>query len=684
MYSGINLIGLALCLACVIIIFRYVNGEFSVDRFNKNLDRMYITTVEFEPLPGEIEARGTSYNYSRSAISDLLADPGVERWSSFFIRSDEIELDNQKYTAKMLVTDTNFLKITSYPVINGDIRLSEPNCALVTQQFAQKTFGKQDPVGKTFLNSNGRLLTVKGIIGQPSNKSILSFDVVVSLYVPLITWIRDPQTLVLLYPGADSQHLNSKYNSFVETGYWGSRKVRCQLFPFSKLYFDSHIRKDVSYSSQGNERYVHILLGVGFLILLVGIVNFLNIYTVVFLKRGRELGMKKVFGAEGYKIYIQLLTENLLLIGMALVLSLLFVAIINPFVIKYLQIIQVPDTRFDIALASGILLILPLLTALFPLYRYIYSTPVAALREVGVMKGAVNLRHIFLFFQNLVTLSMIIVSVLFLKQLYLMLNTDPGYRTTDIIKMNFLRRTNENIQSGEKWAEQRRNAEIIQQKMNESTLFTYWTNGRSPNEFIRANTWQFRLDEGELKEVKMIDVNEIWFKLFDIQLKEGRLFNDNTENWRDFNVIVTASALKFFGIKDFRQALLYPDRRISMWGGQDPDANPPYRIVGVVNDIHFLHLTQKSAPIIFMYGGDFNAPLIASIANGRRQDAIAFLKQLNEETARIDLNYSFVEDEVRAMYKEDEKLAFVCALFALIAIAIASIGLFSMSLFESR
>jgi len=156
-------------------------------------------------------------------------------------------------------------------------------------------------------------------------------------------------------------------------------------------------------------------------------------------------------------------------------------------------------------------------------------------------------------------------------------------------------------------------------------------------------------------------------------------------------LIVTEAVLKLFGITDFNDVLLQPESRMWWTVGRDEEmkTNPPYRIVGVVKDFDYLHLSKKSEPIAFTFSATFSAgsttkysPLTAAIVPGRTQDAIEFLRNLHEETVGGEFAYSFVEDEVREMYTEDKKIVTIYTVFTFIAVFVSILGLFSMSLFD--
>ena len=692
-YSGLNALGLALSLVCVLIIFRYTYSELTVDRFNKKLDRIYVTTIENSSNKGQIGLSGI-YNYNNeTTFVDLREHPGVDKYSQYFcMNNDEIDVDDRKFNATVLVADSNFLKIMDYPVVSGVHLLSDPKSALITQSFARKIFGDQNPTGKIFRHLSGEILTITGVIGQTSTKSSLSFDLVVSYHLTN-DWSRMPQTLILLHPNVDYRTINKRYEDYFESRFWRGQ-IRFQLFPLSKIYFDRNI--GISMFKKGNYNNINMLMTVGFLILLVGIINYVNTFTVVILRRGKEFGVKKVFGAGRYNIFMQLLIENLSITVIALVSALFIAHIADPLITNILQFDRIPSARFDIALSFSLLLFLPVITTLYPFFRYNYRKPVTSLRNINTFKGRGSFRLILLSFQYIITIILIIVSLFFIKQLQFMLNTDPGYRIKDIVKVNFLKpNPDQRIRNAEEWqaSQNRENliADEIVQKMDACPLFTNWTYGQSPNKFSQRGGNPFKFHEDDFKMIKLTGVSESWLRIFEIPLKEGRLWDDTTDDgYRDYFLIVTESVLKLYGITDFNDALLQSERRLwfSSVSGGDMSTNPPYKIVGVVKDFNYLHLSKSPDPTAFSYSRKYSdgssryQQLIAAIVPGRTPDAIQFLRKLHDETVGGEFVYSFVEDEVREMYKEDKKVATIYSIFTFIAIFISVLGLFSMSLFD--
>ena len=677
----INILGLALSLACTIVIFRYVHGEMTVDHFNSKLDRLFLTTYESTDMLGNVIFLGLWNPNNEEAFVDLSEHPGLECHAKFFrIEDGEMEVNGQLYNAGVLVANTNYLQVLDYP-IRGLQNFTRPEDAFVTEDFCKKIFGDENPVGKKiFYPSLQRELTIAGTIGKLKTKSTIEFDIILCDQLAQ-QWGKIHYSLILLHPGVDYREINARYNSFFDMSRW-SYDIRYQLYPLKNYYFNTNYGD--SYRTNHNDyQYVIILAAIGTLILLIGIVNFINIFNVVVLRRGREFGMKKVFGAEGFRVFSQLYVENMILIALALLFALGLTEILNPFVKNILGFDQFPYMKFDLYMCTGLLLLLPAITTIFPFFRYNYSTPVTSIRQVSGSSSSGILHRVFLIFQHVIAIVLIVLSLFFIKQLYCMLNKDLGYQTQDIIQVPFLKSINPyyyalpDEKREAKWEQDVQTADEIRQQMDASPLFAYWVQNNAPNNYRFTSNYSYK---GETKSISMFGVDEKWLKLFEIRLLDGRLFDNNVDVQSAGNLIVGESVLKLFGISDFREAELIPIYRYTREGDEPPT---PHRIIGVVKDIYTSHLSQPQNPIGYLFStGDRYDQIRAAILPGKRQEAIQFLKQLHEETVGGEFTYTFLEDEVAETYKEDKRIATIYTIFTIIAILISALGLFSMSLFD--
>jgi ABC-type antimicrobial peptide transport system permease subunit len=267
-----------------------------------------------------------------------------------------------------------------------------------------------------------------------------------------------------------------------------------------------------------------------------------------------------------------------------------------------------------------------------------------------------------------------------------------GYRTRNLVKATFLKndymRTwdsrEDRISEEEK---RKRISDRLKQKLDASPLVESWTWGQSPNK--AAGTFEFKTEGGELQPTTLIGADETWFRQFDIQLLDGRLWDNEKDNFMSYNIIVSESTLKQFGIADRQTTELHPFRRLWYASGpgitEDMSQNPPYRIVGVVKDFYTDHLSRKPHPVtIYFHKPNPSDPVVISFAPERRQEVIRFLQDLHAELVGGEFSCTFVEDEVAAVYRDDRKVAVIYSVFTMIAIFISVLGLFGLSLFDVR
>jgi ABC-type antimicrobial peptide transport system permease subunit len=668
-------LGLALSLTCVVIIARYVYSELTVDGFNTKLDRIYISTIEREDNPGKLGFLGSPKD--EQYLYDIFKHPGVEKHASFmYIHNHEIACDNRIYGVNMLAVDSVFLQILDYRSIAGANNIRRPEDVFLTETFAAKLFGKEDPVGKTLLFPTiNKTITVAGVIRTPANKSVLSFDMLVNAEIN--NWGSMPQSLVLLHRGVDYHELNSRYSEFVSSGSGG---YRYQFFPYKDVYFSKDIAGSGYIFPQGKTVYIFILLGVGILLLMIGLLNYINIHAVVIFRRNKEFGVKKIFGASSGRIFTQLFVENLLLTVVSLVLAFWFAGILSPFIEKTFGIRQYLNLRFDIILVFVLIILLPAAVSFAPWLRYLYFSPLRSLRSVNAGNKSLFSRKFFLCFQYFITMGLIVVSLFFVRQLNFMLDKDLGYRTRDIIKVPVFTNASSVVSNRVILKDNREIFNVLRQRLDASPLLECWSLG---DRFPVGGVTQFKNKftfAGKEIQCSVFGNDETWFKIFGVQLLDGRLWNNEIDEYGMYSLIVSESMLKQFGIADYREALIQSDKNI--WFSQE---NKPYNIVGVVKDFQVEHLSQQGDPVAFVfYGQLMGESVIASFAPERRQEVLEFMRNLHTELIDGEFTYSFIEDEIAAMYRDDKKVAMICTAFTGIAILISMLGLFGISLFDIR
>ena len=386
----------------------------------------------------------------------------------------------------------------------------------------------------------------------------------------------------------------------------------------------------------------------------------------------------------------QIYAENLCMVATSMLIIWMLIEVTAGLFATVYSIPVKPDLKFDLLLSLIILFGLPLITSIYPFLRYNYSSPITSLRSVSVGGHSIVSRAFFLFVQYIITFCLIVVSLYFVRQLYTMLHADLGYRAKDIISCQFLSHETQNRRyaSDEEWQKEhdleQHKEQVIKQKMNACPLFVTWSYGEIP---INLEPYiNLEADNGEKHKVALMNADKEYMDMFGLKLKEGREWNDK-DQFAQYKMIINETAKKLFQIKNIEEASLQPESRLWWSMGIDEGKNPPFEIVGVIEDFRTGHLAKGDAPLAILYdkGDNPTNPLIATIVEGKRKEAVDFLKELHDEVlGQGEFDYSFVEDEVKKLYDEDKRATQIYVTFAGLAICISCLGLFGLSLYDIR
>ena len=683
-YTGINIAGLALSLACVFILVRYIHQEMTVNHFVPELDRTFLTAEVKED--GSVRL-SSSWNPNKDVeFRSPLDDPSVERYSRFILLGEDfIETGGSRYNLNSLVVDTSFFQLIPYPCLEGTMRLA-PNDALITHTFAKRIFGKESPIGKEFTTSTGKLVRVVGVVGQPSTKSSFQFDMVFS--TELTDWSLVPYEVVRLYRPEDVVALNKKNAKPMKLSYTMDEEIFYRMYPLRELYLNQEVQIYVKTFLRGNTDVLKLLALVSGLILLVGLFNYVNLYTVVMQKRGKELGIKQIFGASKKQIFGQLYVENMCLNGIALLVVWLIVEVTRQVVATKYGIPVQSDSGFDWLLSGSVLFVLPFLTALYPFWKYTHAVPVRSLHSVFVGGKSLASRFVFLFFQYIITFCLVVAAIYLSRQLYFLLHTDVGYQAENVIQCRIWRENpslySMSIEEHDKeMAKAKSTCALIEKRLQESPLLTGFVYGEPPYQL--SGPLHFKAENGEETDAFYLYTDKKYMELFGFRVTEGRTWNDGDELVQ-YKVIANRAFLHALHIKDWRTEKVTPNRRL-WWNSFERLNTPqPHEIVGVMEDFRSGHLSGGNQPIVFVFNeGDPRDALYISFVPGKQKEAIAYLKQVYAEAIGSgEFEYSLVTDEIAKLHAEDRKVMLVIITFALIAVGISCLGLFGLSLYDIR
>ncbi len=291
-YTMINLLGLALCLACCIILLRYIHRETTVDA---HAIRPKSIAVVLRDIDGNI------YLCNTESMDTTYIPPEEVVEEAVFVQQGEdvLQRDKNNYTAVILAADSSFFHFYRYEALVGEVRLSVPEDVLITESFAKRVFGDRNPVGETFLYGDGKYLTVRGVLKTSACKTMFHFDVLVNRHFQ--KWGRLQSSLLRLPEHISLDEVNKVSNVYRHEKYGDYRYC---FMPLPDYYwFEKSVEEEME--QHGNRQHILLLSAVCLLVLLTGIINFVNLYLIQIMKRSREFAIKKVFGTQGGALFGQ-------------------------------------------------------------------------------------------------------------------------------------------------------------------------------------------------------------------------------------------------------------------------------------------------------------------------------------------------------------------------------------------
>lgn len=680
-YNYINIIGLVLCLTSIFAIIRYIGSEFSTDKYISKLDRLYITTVEGYAPSGESMFIG-NLNYGNDPdFKDISKASGVELSSEFSkIENCPFKVKDQSFTASICMADTNFLKTFDYHLIEGSAVPGDENRVLISSALSKKLFGKSSPINQAVKNQQlDKEYIITGVIKDNTTKASYNFDLlIITNKIEQYQFYQNKQLGILLFPNIDYRKINLKFDEHFLYKYW-NMNLKYQLYPYKDLYFSKGIMAPTFVRS--NATFVYLLIIAAIILFVIGIVNYTNIYTVIAMRRYKEFGIKKALGLSKTKLFIQIYTENFFICLFTIICSLTLLELTQPIINSTLTLGQIPNRSLEITVSLLALFLLPLLVSLYPFLHYQYNNPTNTLKGITATGDNSIIRNGILLIQYITTLTMLVISFYFIKQVNFMLNADLGYNTENIIKTPLFPKHMKNSNFGKA-------GDIITQKMNESTLFKSWTLGYSPNhDYQGGGENKFKLEGGDFHTLTVIGSNNKWMEVFGIDILEGEKWRSDSFEAGQNRLILTKSAAKLFGITAPGEIFLTPETpiwlRLSKTSSPDSKGYEPFLVIGIIDDIFSSYLGRDNYPAALYHTfGDLDENLIATVTKGKEKEAILFLEKLHNDIVGGEFSYSFLSEEIKATYKDDINLAKVYTIFTFIIIAITCIGLFGISLFD--
>ncbi|MBS1529643.1 MAG: ABC transporter permease [Bacteroidetes bacterium] len=709
--SIINIGGLAIGLACVMLIGMYVKDEIGYDRFFKDAQRIYRVNIHEKMGLDEFITAHTPPPVGAALVSNF---PEIESYVRIFKPGDEVihsvvnGRKNSFTEKKLLSVDSNFLQFFSYEIIAGNRAtcLSGPNSAVLTARAAKKYFGSTDVIGRTLtFDEYSKPFVVTAVIKDLPEQSSLQFDVLQSnIGMPPIkrfswswVWLQtgtyvklkpnistDPaniQKLMARFPAmvrvqaADAfRRVGQPFDEFIKKG--GKYDILLQPLKDVHLYSANIGNR---YFPQDDIKYIYIFSAVALFIILLACINFMNLATAQSAKRAKEVGIRKVLGSERKSLMEQFLAEAFLYTFLATSIAIFIVVMslpaFNQLASKSLSFINF----LNLWTVGGLLLIVTLTALLSGSYPAFYLTsfkPVTVLKGKGDFKSAGSgffTRNALVVFQFCVSTVLIICTFVVYKQLKYNQSKDLGFSKENVVVISDADRLGTSEES------------FRQELTKVPGISTASISTGCPSHLSFEDTYIPEPDVANSsspdKNVDVVSymVDESFVPTLKLKLVEGRNFSKDFAD--SASVILNETAAKMMGWKDpMGKHLKYP--------GSSYINN--FTVIGVVKDFNTESLHEKVMPFALFYTKSRAyrvaiSYITARIRPGDYNKTIAAMttvwKQFRPDSP---FEYSFMDEDFDSLYKADQTMGKVFGTFSFVTIAIACLGLLGLAMYTAE
>jgi len=661
--SFINIAGLSVGLGTGIIILLITVQEFRYDKFNKNLNDIYLL-METQTMNGDVHTGsvtpGLLAGSIRNEIPEIKYTARVTQGGQELIRTS----DKSIYVAGVYA-EHDFFKMMTLPAVEGDpiAALQEPGSAVITVSTAKKLFGSENAMGKILILNNSNALKVAAVVKDIPKNSTNQFDLVLPfrLFEMKNKWLdkwddNRLQTWVQVKPNVNIAALNKKLkNLFLQKQ--NEKNIELFAYPFARLRLYGDFKNGKP--NGGLIDIVMMISIIGLFVLLIACINFMNLATAQSERRAREVGVRKVLGASRKLIIIQFLGEAMLLSFLALLLGLLLATLALP-VIQQISGKDLKPYLFNWHI--GLLLIaLALFTGLvagsYPAFWLSHFQPVKVLKKLFTReKGAGLLRKSLVTFQFIISIFLIIATIVIYKQIAFLESRPIGYNQENLIDISL----NGNLKN--KFA-------VVKNDLLKITGVKNVSAGT--DNLIRFGgafnglEWPGKTADQDFK-ITVTNVQYDWAKTAGFTITEGRDFSP--EYGADtLSCLINQAAAKRMRLKE-------PIIGTKLGGNV---------VIGVLQDFIFNHPFSSTEPlIVYLNKGSMNHVFVRIANDGNWKDR---LLQIETAVKKIEPNvpfeFQFTNDEYQKNFKEIRSAGQMVNLFGGMAIFISCLGLFGLSAF---
>jgi putative ABC transport system permease protein len=669
-YSFVNILGLTIGVASVLIIIIWISVENSFDKFHKDSERLYRVGMIMKTPNKEIN----SAEINAPAGPEFKREfPVVENMVRFELEENSVIYNEKTIKLKVIYTDSTFFDMFSFDMVAGDKKncLNSPHGIVLTESTVKRIFGSEDPLGKGILIS-GETYTVTAVAKDPPVRTNMQFECLAPLSVIAknmhIGWDGGLScyTFLKLVKGTDPSNLEKQILEYMEGAI--NKKYReygYALNPYLQKIGDIHLHSDAEYElgDKGSIKQILMFSVIGILILLTACFNFVNISTALSFKRAKEVSVMKIFGSDRKNIIFFFIFES----AIAILISLLLAFLLTKILLPYTSLLIGEGLSINVIRPLIWLIIFTLIFIFCTVFASFYgSFYLSSINPLALLSGRFSgkrkqySRNILVTVQYSVSVALIISCLVIYSQMQFVKKTDKGFNEKNILLINLNSKTAATY-------------ELILNRFSSipGVVSASVSAGGEPGVGFFMNGY---IPQGVEKPIlaRAVYVDENYMKTMGISVIDGRDFR-NIRTDRNKTIINQT----FVNLLGWNQPV---GKSISRNG-------KTYEVIGIVKDFNTSSLYNKTEPIFISTEnevGEFEKIIIKYQPSNLKDILKATEKMLKELNPEFPFEYEFLENMMTISYSKDQKMDLLFLVLSVIAIFISSLGLFGLATFSTQ
>ena len=659
LYAAVNLVGLTVSMAFVLLLAVYIQRQLTTDSFQQNADRIYVVANEDNMTMGYWLDKHLKNNFPEIEKGCCVAN--IASAAAFNINGERV------YGSTM-AADSTFFEMFSYDLVEGnkaDWRVSQDRC-MVSREFANAHFGDKDPLGQIIsFNYEGSFqLTVCGVYEDFGNSILKAPDVLIrGDLMPKINSSHDEFMsnagggicFVMAYPGADLQARHSDILDWCEENFWvyKSQYDKVRIIPLRDMYF---LNEGIRYGSDtiqfGNRSFVNLLLAMCILLLAFAVLNYINMTTALTGFRAKEMATRRLVGADKRSIFFKVISESTLICGISMLLAILLAEALAPTasrILEYQVSVFKAVTPVNILLVLGFILVLGILAGIVPALLIQKAQPIEIVRGTLRLKTKTVYSKVIIVVQNVVAVVMLVSALTIGLQIRHMVSADLGYNTKDILVVD-----NAFGQAGQirplldKWREEPCVEEVGQ---------------GDGIPLGGTNNWTMEMPDGHWVSFQQIQGDDKYFDILGLKVKQD---NHQPNKWW-----LNEYAFKQIGIEETATEF-------------QTAQNGTRSIGGIYYDFKIRPLEQdQSAAMIYNRGENPNDDYPWVLLVKTTGDQAAAKKQVEAACKEVFpdrlFEAQYIEEMIEDGFADESRVLNIVLIFTLLSILVSALGLFAMS-----